>query len=34
MAVIAAAITFVIVFWTVFELGLPWIEKAPHAIRQ
>jgi hypothetical protein len=25
VAVLAAALTFVIVFWTVVELGLPWI---------
>lgn len=33
MAFTAAALTFVLVFWAVFELGLPWIEKGRHAIK-
>jgi hypothetical protein len=27
-------LTFVLVFWSVVELGLPWIEKGRHAIRE
>jgi hypothetical protein len=34
LAVVAASLTFVIVFWSICELGVPWIEKAPHALRQ
>ena len=34
MAFVAAALTFVLVFWSIFELGVPWIERAPHALRQ
>lgn len=26
MALVAAAVTFVCVFWTVWELGQPWIQ--------